>query len=62
MESYEIQELRDRLGLSREKFAHKIGVSAGSIYNWENGLSKPTDLALEKLNSLKKEANAKANE
>jgi DNA-binding transcriptional regulator YiaG len=40
MKSEELVEIRKRLGLSREQFAAKIGVSLRSIYRWEQGHNK----------------------
>lgn len=51
----EIKELRKRLGLSQQAFAVKIGVSITSVSNWETGKHKPYGLALEKIDSAKKE-------
>lgn len=62
MTAKEITELRKKMNLSRERFAQAIGVSAGSIYNWENGLASPVFLALEKLTELREKINAQANE
>ncbi len=41
--SKQIIKIRKKTGLSREKFAAKIGVSGVTVYRWENGLSKPDD-------------------
>lgn len=57
MTAQEIKKLREATGLSRERFAQKIGVSAGSVYNWENGLSSPVFLALEQLTLIKEKIN-----
>lgn len=51
----QILDLRIILGLTQEKFAQKLGVTLKSISNWENGHKAPSPLALEKLESLKKE-------
>jgi transcriptional regulator with XRE-family HTH domain len=36
-----ITEARLRAGLSRERLARKLGMSAGQITNWEKGHSEP---------------------
>lgn len=35
------KEIRDRLGLSQEKFAILLGISSSTIKNWEQGRRKP---------------------
>lgn len=39
-------EARQRLGLSQEKLAAKLGVSFQSVNRWENGKAKPLSLAV----------------
>ncbi len=48
-----IKQLRLRLGLSQEKFAHKIGVTMGTIQRWEKGTHKPSELTMEKIKTAK---------
>lgn len=52
MNSMEIKEIRDKLGLTQEALAHILGVSFQTINRWERGLYKPSPLALEKLKQL----------
>lgn len=47
-----IREVRGRLGLTQEKFAAKLGVTLPTVDRWENGRSKPSPLAREKLQEL----------
>ena len=47
-----IREARTRLGLTQEKFAAKLGVTLPTINRWENGRTKPSPLALQKLREL----------
>jgi len=47
-----IRELRERLGLTQEKFAAKLGVTFPTINRWENGRAKPSPLALQKIEEL----------
>lgn len=52
MEASEIKELRARLGLTQESIAHQLGVSYQTVNRWENGLTKPSNMAIEKLKKL----------
>jgi len=45
---------RDRLGLSAEKFGELMGVSAQSIYNWENDKARPRPGQIARLAQLRK--------
>lgn len=47
-----VRELRKRVGLSQEKFAAKLGVTAPTINRWENGRAKPSPLAYSQLEKL----------
>lgn len=47
-----IRELRNSLGLTQDKFAAKLGVTLLTINRWENGRSKPSPLAMEKVELL----------
>lgn len=47
-----IRELRNSLGLTQEKFAAKLGVTCLTINCWENGRSKPSPLAMEKVEGM----------
>jgi putative transcriptional regulator len=60
MNSMEIKEIRDRLGLSQEALAHVLGVSFQTINRWERGIFKPSNLAVEKIKQLMEKE--KANE
>ncbi len=50
-----IWEIRGRLGLTQEKFAAKLGVTLPTINRWENGRSRPSPLASEKIKELLQE-------
>lgn len=56
MTAKEIRTLRKKLKLSREKFAALIGVSAGSVQNWEKRGIKPSPIYVEKIKSTFEEA------
>lgn len=47
-----IREVRTRLGLTQEKFAARLGVTLPTINRWENGRTKPSPLAIQKLQDL----------
>lgn len=37
----EVRALRERFGLSQDKFAHLVGISVGTLRNWEQGRRHP---------------------
>ena len=47
-----VKTLRKKLGLSQEKLAARMGVTFSSVNRWENGHSKPSPLAVQKLEEL----------
>jgi putative transcriptional regulator len=47
-----IRELRQRTGLTQEKFAAKLGVTFPTINRWENGRARPSPLAMQKIEEL----------
>lgn len=49
---YLVRELRERVGLSQEKLAAKLGVTTPTINRWENGRAKPSPLALAQIEKL----------
>ena len=52
--NHDVVRLRTGLGLSQEKFAKKLGVSASIVSNWERGINKPRGLSLRALERLAK--------
>lgn len=50
-----VRELRQRLALTQEKFAAKLGVTTPTINRWENGRAKPSPLALKQIEELLRE-------
>lgn len=40
-----IKEIRKQLGLSQEQLAREIGVTFSTVNRWENGKTKPNNLA-----------------
>lgn len=47
-----VRELRERTGLTQEKFAAKLGVTFPTINRWENGKAKPSPLTLKQIEDL----------
>lgn len=47
-----VRELRERTGLTQEKFAARLGVTFPTINRWENGRAKPSPLAMQKIEEL----------
>jgi putative transcriptional regulator len=50
-----VRQLRERLGLTQEKFAARLGVSFPTINRWENGRSIPSPLALQRIQQILRE-------
>lgn len=50
-----VKALRQRLGLTQEQFAHRLGVTFASVNRWENGQVTPSPLARQKLDALERE-------
>jgi transcriptional regulator with XRE-family HTH domain len=49
-----IWELPLETGLTQEKFAVKLGVTYATINRWENGHTKPSPLAMQKIEEMLK--------
>jgi len=47
-----IKELRNKLGLTQEQFAVKVGVTFSTVNRWENGKGKPSPLAMKQIERL----------
>lgn len=47
-----IRDLRLLAGLTQEQFATTLGVTFSTINRWENGHSKPSPLAMEKIEGM----------
>lgn len=47
-----VHEVRKRLGLTQEKFAARLGVTFPTVNRWENGRSRPSPLALQRIGEL----------
>lgn len=55
-----IRLLRERLGLTQEKLAARLGVAFPTVNRWENGHTQPSPLALRQIEALVDEANQPA--
>ncbi len=53
--SKKIKELRTAFGLTQEQFAAKAGVTYTTVNRWENNKSKPSPLALQRIEELQNE-------
>lgn len=40
-----VRDVRERLGLTQEQFASRLGVTFPTVNRWENGHSKPSPMA-----------------
>ncbi|MEH2405318.1 MAG: helix-turn-helix transcriptional regulator [Nostoc sp.] len=47
-----IRDLRLAFGLTQEQYAATLGVTYTTINRWENGRSKPSPLAMEKIEGM----------
>lgn len=47
-----LRELRQRLELTQQKLASRLGVSFPTINRWENGRSRPSPLARQRIEQL----------
>jgi transcriptional regulator with XRE-family HTH domain len=56
-----IRLLRERLGLTQEKLAARLGVAFPTVNRWENGHTQPSPLALRQIEALVEESNQAAN-
>ena len=54
MDPKRIQEIRRRLRVTQEDFAHMVGVTFSTVNRWENGKSKPNRIAQRILAGLEK--------
>ena len=57
-----VRELRERTGLTQEKFAAKLGVTYPTINRWENGRAKPSPLALKRIEDLLRDLGERGND
>lgn len=53
-----IKELRERLGLTQEQFAQRVGVTFSSVNHWENNKRTPQPFLVRRLVEMKEELGA----
>ena len=54
-----VKQLRERLGLTQEQFAQKVGVTFSTVNHWENGKRTPQPFLVRRLVEMKEESDAK---
>ena len=52
-----VREVRERLHMTQEQFAHKVGVTYSTVNHWENGKRLPLPFLLRRLLEIKEEFN-----
>ena len=57
-EPIDVQSIRKKYGLSQDKFAQLLGISVGTLRNWEQGRRKPEGPARVLLRVAEKHPNA----
>jgi len=50
-----IHQLREQLGLTSQEMSNRLGVSISTVSRWETGASKPSKLAVSRLEELVKQ-------
>jgi len=50
--SQSIRDLRSRLGMTQEEFAHAIAVTVSTVNRWENAHAEPSKLAWKAIRDL----------
>lgn len=50
-----VKELRERLHLTQEQFAQKVGVTYSTVNHWENGKRIPQPFLVRRLIEIKEE-------
>ena len=40
-----VRQLRGKLKMTQEEFAHELGITVGTVNRWENGRFRPSKLA-----------------
>ena len=53
-----IKDLRERLGLTQEQFAQRVGVTFSSVNHWENDKRTPQPFLVRRLVEMKEELDA----
>jgi len=55
----DIKSIREKLNLTQEQLAHKLGVSWATVARWERGKGEPSPLARKAIDDLLKETEEK---
>lgn len=55
-----VKKLRERLDLTQEQFAQKVGVTYSTVNHWENGKRTPQPFLIRRLLELKQELGRKS--
>jgi putative transcriptional regulator len=50
-----VKDLRERMNLTQEQFAQKVGVTYSTVNHWENGKRMPQPFLVKRLLELKQE-------
>lgn len=50
-----VKDLRERMKLTQEQFAQKVGVTYSTVNHWENGKRMPQPFLVKRLLELKQE-------
>ena len=50
--AYKIRQWRDVKGWTQEQLARNLGVSLNTVQRWESGKTRPSPLAIEKLQEI----------
>ena len=58
MNGIQVKEIRDSLGLSREAFARRLGISFFTVWKWEKGKAKPSPMAVKLLKQISSSGNS----
>jgi len=53
--AWAVKGVRDRLGLTQQELAVRLGVALPTVSRWETGRHKPSRLALDKIEGLLRE-------
>ena len=59
MNSRKIRKIRQKLGLTQEQFADRLGVSFATLNRWENRHTTPSQMALTLLEAEERKAGLK---
>jgi DNA-binding transcriptional regulator YiaG len=54
-----VKKLREKLALTQERFAQKVGVTFATVNNWEKGTRTPHPFLFQKLLEMAEEAGLK---